>query len=261
MSKNKTVRKAFMAKIGLVLYVFCFCAEGLFAAIADCSSIGTDNTARRGTLDGNCIVYYCQDGVVQKIASQNASACYDCALGDVKYTPYGSCDTCKQTCCDDYTWSECNQSCLGEPDPEPSENCTSTQCWDGTKCADKPGMGYNGKCYYTHFNCTCVDGAGWSCDKNFINTKVQRGTLDLSGWNSSAGISGLSECQPSTKSAFASGTSDVSADSLCSTQAHAVGVGGTGTWDGSCYILYYNNYAYSNFIAKLTCYAEEKVCE
>ena len=159
MSKNKTVRKRFISNILSLLALFVVvCVPASFAAVASCAgNTGTSGT-KYGTIDGACCAYYCSGTTIKKISNTNASYCASCS--GVKYAPSGTCGTCEYKCCSDGNWSGCNQAC-----PDPSAACSSSQCWDGSKCADKPasGLQYNGKCYFKWTNCSCNKGTGWSC--------------------------------------------------------------------------------------------------
>ena len=159
MLKNKTVRKRFISKILSLLTLFVVVsAPALFAAVASCTgNTGTSGT-RYGTINGTCYAYYCKDETMTKLGGVNSSQCTNCS--GVKYAPSGNCGTCEYKCCSDGNWSGCNQAC-----PDPSAACSSSQCWNGSKCADKPasGLQYNGKCYFKWTNCSCNKGTGWNC--------------------------------------------------------------------------------------------------
>ena len=254
MLKNKMVRKRFLSKILFLLALFIVvCVPASFAAVASCSGV-TDSKTRYGTINGTCWAYHCATGSITKLGSVSSSYCASCS--GVKYAPSGTCGTCEYKCCSDGNWSGCNQEC-----PDPSAACSSSQCWDGSKCANKPsGTGYNGKCYFTYSGCTCNKGSGWNCSKTFQN-KEQKGSSVVQGWYSTSGPSGQSSCQPSTKSAYGSGGGTTNADSLCVTEARARGISGTGTLDGSCYIIYTQVNTSNKKILNLTCYTNTKVCE
>ncbi len=74
--------------------------------------------------------------------------------GSVQYKPNGSCGTSQRTCCAATgAWSDWDGSC---------PSCTSNQCWNGSKCEDKPSTSCsctNGTCTRTW---TCTPGTGWS---------------------------------------------------------------------------------------------------
>ena len=234
MLKNKTVRKGFSSKILFLSALFILvCSANMFAAVASCSGI-TDSQTRYGTINGTCWAYHCATGSITKLGSVDSSKCS--SYSGVKYAPSGTCGTCEYKCCSDGSWSGCNQKC-----PDPSEACSSTQCWDGSKCAEKPsGTGYDGKCYFTYSGCTCKKGSGWSCSKNY--KKTQKGkwtywgdqTFNYSKPSSTCTARVISYMVPSGYS-----PSDELAVTVCKKQAAGV-TGtpeGTTTWSGSCNIV------------------------
>ena len=223
MSKNKTVRKRFISNILSLLALFVVvCVPASFAAVASCAgNTGTSGT-KYGTIDGACCAYYCSGTTIKKISNTNASYCASCS--GVKYAPSGTCGTCEYKCCSDGNWSGCNQAC-----PDPSAACSSTQCWNGTKCEDKPGTLFNGTCYYTWATCNCVTGSGWSCSgKNYQLYVTVTGSLN--------GTSASKNCQPSTNTAyFTNGIT--SPQSLCTTEKNAIGCSGTCTYKDNCRLV------------------------
>lgn len=62
-----------------------------------------------------------------------AEICSD--VGVVQYKPSGTCGTSKRSCCSNGSWSEWDKAC-GKAD------CTSDQCWNGSKCEDRPPTQY-----------------------------------------------------------------------------------------------------------------------
>ena len=206
MSKNKTVRKGFLSKILFLLALFiAVCVPASFAAVASCSGV-TDSQTRYGTISGTCYAYYCSSGTLNKLGSVDSSKCASCS--GVKYAPSGTCGTCEYKCCSDGNWSGCNQEC-----PDPSEACSSSQCWNGSKCVDEPSTSskqYNGKCYYYCTSYTCNKGRGWICgSKKYFLQDGQWKTnasymLDRYGNISSSGISKCSTKVDTNASAYSS---------------------------------------------------------
>ena len=206
MLKNKTVRKRFISKILFLLALFIVvCIPASFAAVASCTgNTGTSGT-RYGTINGTCYAYYCKDETMTKLGGVNSSQCANCS--GVKYAPSGNCGTCEYKCCSDGNWSGCNQEC-----PDPSAACSSSQCWDGSKCANQPsGKQYNGKCYFTYSGCTCNKGTGWSCNKNYYLQDGAWTTTNSQRFNNNGSIASGRLC--STKVSTSS-----SASSSCTTQ-------------------------------------------
>ncbi len=161
MSKNKTVRKGFLSKILFLLALFILVsAPCLFAAVASCSGI-FDPKTRYGTINGTCWSYHCATGSVTQLSSVDSSYCASCS--GVKYAPSGSCGTCEYKCCSDGNWSGCNQAC-----PDPSADCSSSQCWNGSSCENKASVSRS--CSGNVENATggtqtrtatCTSGSGW----------------------------------------------------------------------------------------------------
>ena len=222
MSKNKMVRKRFLSKILFLLALFIVvCVPASFAAVASCSGV-TDSQTRYGTISGTCYAYYCSSGTLNKLGSVSSSYCASCS--GVKYAPSGTCGTCEYKCCSDGNWSGCNQEC-----PDPSEACSSSQCWNGSSCVSKPtGKQYDGKCYFTWSSCTCNKGSGWSCSgKNYITITTQKGTWTTWGDQTYYNSKPSTTCNPSTKNYVYDGGSD--ARQACVVEAAAV----TGTPQGT----------------------------
>ena len=234
MSKNKMVRKRFLSKILFSLALFIVvCVPASFAAVASCSGVTSTGT-RYGTISGTCYAYYCSNGSMTKLGSVSSSYCASCS--GVKYAPSGTCGTCEYKCCSDGSWSGCNQEC-----PDPSEACSSSQCWNGSSCVSKPtGRQYDGKCYFTWSSCTCNKGSGWSCSgKNY--EKIQGGTwtywsdkeyYSQSKPSSTCTASVVSYLVPSTYS-----PTDELAVTVCKKQAAGVYGTSTKTWSGSCTVI------------------------
>ena len=256
MLKNKTVRKGFLSKILFLLALFIVvCVPASFAAVASCSGV-TDSQTRYGTISGTCYAYYCSSGTLNKLGSVDSSKCASCS--GVKYAPSGTCGTCEYKCCSDGNWSGCNQEC-----PDPSAACSSSQCWNGSKCVSKPtSTQYDGKCYFTWSSCTCNKGSGWSCSgKNY--QKKQKGTWTY--W----GDSGYYNSKPSSTCTHSAvkymvpsdySPSDSLAATVCQKQAYGlIGVSGK-TWSGSCDIVgncwYESGRGYKCQIRTLKCYEE-----
>lgn len=277
MLKNKTVRKRFISKILSLLTLFVVVsAPALFAAVASCTgNTGTSGT-RYGTINGTCYAYYCKDETMTKLGGVNSSQCANCS--GVKYAPSGNCGTCEYKCCSDGNWSGCNQAC-----PDPSAACSSSQCWNGSKCVDKPGKQYDGTCYYTWSSCTCNKGSGWSCSgKNYESRKTQKGKWTYWGDKTYSSSKPSSTCQYSVNT-YLNGSSYTPTDALATTvcQKQAAGVTGTPvgttTWSGSCRVVgscwcvsysgsvigdgnsYCNTSMYKCQIREVSC-SEESVC-
>lgn len=185
MSKKKMIISSFLGKFLFVFALFSvFGAQVVFAAVASCTGV-TDSQTRYGTISGACYAYYCSNETVNKLGSVDSSYCASCTSGAVKYSPYGTCDTCTKTCCSDGNWSGCNQEC-----PDPSD-CGSGTCWNGSSCVSTPtgskywgksNVFYNGTCFYTCSNWVCNKGKGWDCtSKTPVST--QGGT-----WSSVSGL-------------------------------------------------------------------------
>ena len=233
MSKNKTVRKGFLSKILFLLALFIVvCVPASFAAVASCSGV-TDSQTRYGTISGTCYAYYCSSGTLNKLGSVSSSYCASCS--GVKYAPSGTCGTCEYKCCSDGSWSGCNQEC-----PDPSAACTSEQCWNGSKCVDKPDTSsklYNGKCYYRCTAYTCNKGSGWSCSTKKYYLQDGSWTTTSKSFDRSGNISSGSLC--STKV-----STNASAYSSCITQGASVrGIpydameSGFNVHEGSCFVI------------------------
>ncbi len=235
MSKNKTVRKGFLSKILFLLALFIVvCIPASFAAVASCSGVSSSGT-RYGIINGKCWAYYCSNGSMTQLGSVDSSYCASCS--GVKYAPSGSCGTCEYKCCSDGNWSECNKEC-----PDPSEACSSSQCWDGSKCASRPtGKQYDGKCYFTWASCTCNKGSGWSCSGKTYEKK-QTGKWTTWGDVVYSNSKPSSTCQQRVISYLVPSSyspSDSLAATVCTKQAAGV-TGtpeGTTTWSGSCTVI------------------------
>lgn len=65
------------------------------------------------------------------IISVDSAAAESCSnTGLIQYKPNG-CETSSRTCCASGIWSAWGSTCKGK------DNCTSSQCWNGSKCEDK----------------------------------------------------------------------------------------------------------------------------
>ena len=81
--------------------------------------------------------------------------------GQVQYKPNGTCGTTQRTCCATTgAWSDWGGSC---------PSCASSQCWDGTKCADKEAVSRTCSGNVTNAQsgsqtrtATCSSGSGWT---------------------------------------------------------------------------------------------------
>ena len=200
--------------LGKFLFVFAlfsvFGAQVVFAAVASCTGV-TDSQTRYGTISGTCYAYYCSNETVNKLGSADSSKCSSCS--GVKYAVSGTCGTCEYKCCSDGNWSGCNQEC-----PDPSEACTSAQCWNGSKCVDKPDTSsklYNGKCYYRCTAYTCNKGSGWSCSTKKYYLQDGSWTTTSKSFSRSGSISSGSLCSSKV-------TSDMSSNNACITQGASV---------------------------------------
>ncbi len=66
------------------------------------------------------------------VVSAYAESCSSVGSTQNKYTASGcSYTTQTRTCCANGSWSSWDKACTGK------ENCTSSQCWNGSKCEDK----------------------------------------------------------------------------------------------------------------------------
>ena len=235
MSKKKMIISSFLGKFLFVFALFSvFGAQVVFSAVASCTGV-TDSGTRYGTISGTCYAYYCSNETVNKLGSADSSKCSSCS--GVKYAVSGTCGTCEYKCCSDGNWSGCNQEC-----PDPSEACSSDQCWNGSSCVSKPtGKQYDGSCYFTWSSCTCNKGSGWSCSgKNYI--KTQGGTWTYWGDQISSNSKPSSTCTARVVSYLVPSNyspSDSLAVTVCKKQAAGV-TGtpeGTTTWSGSCQVV------------------------
>ena len=102
----------------------------------------------------------------------------DCTSGQVQYKPSGECGTSERTCCSNRIWSAWDGECSG------SSLCSSSQCWNGSKCENKgvvsrPCSGnVTGATGGTQTRtATCTKGSGWSYGNWSSNTCV----YDLGG--------------------------------------------------------------------------------
>ena len=218
MSKKKMIISSFLGKFLFVFALFSvFGAQVVFAAVASCAGNSGTSPTRYGTIDGTCWAYYCSGTTMTQLGSMSSSYCESCSSGAVKYSPYGTCDTCTQTCCSDGNWSGCNQDC-----PDPSD-CGSGTCWNGSSCVSTPtgskywgksNVFYNGTCFYTCSNWVCNKGKGWDCtSKTPVST--QGGTwssvssLPIDSYNSfSTCSSKVSTSESATVSCSREGASD-----------------------------------------------------
>ena len=102
-------------------------------------------------------------GVVGPITGIRLS-CSSVGASQTKYTASG-CDTetSTRTCCKDGFWSDWGTSCTG------SQNCTSSQCWNGSSCTSKgtvsracSGNVTNATGGTQTRTATCNKGSGWT---------------------------------------------------------------------------------------------------
>lgn len=226
------------------LFVGLFSGSAL-AAVASCSGVDS-SSSYYGLINGSCCVYHCATGSPTKIASVASSYCNgssgSCTVGSTqtKYTASGcDYDTKTRECCTGGTWSSWGEECC-----KGAACCTSSQCWNGSKCVDKPtGSQYNGKCYYTCSNWKCTSGSGWSCpesNRNYQTSKTQKGTF--TAWNDQNFYSKQTSTCSNRAVNHIMGTNYGASDSLAATlcSKHINGQAGipdgTMTWSGSCTI-------------------------
>ena len=130
----------------------------------------------------------------------------NCVKGRVQYRQNGSCGTSSRTCCSDGTWSAWDGRCSG------SSNCTSSQCWDGSRCASKEAV--SRKCSGNVANATggtqtrtatCETGSGWSysawsgtctCSTGYVWNSGTKTCTKLNNPIGGAGACKISSCPP-----------------------------------------------------------------
>ena len=127
--------------------------------ISNCTSVGVGGTDeltptipdKPGLGGGNIDVEKPTDPITQCTSGQTQN----------KYTASGcGYSTSTRTCCSDGRWSAWGGSC---------QSCSSSQCWDGTKCVDKEvvsrlcsGNITNAQSGMQTRTATCTNGTGWS---------------------------------------------------------------------------------------------------
>lgn len=138
------------------LFVF-FVSTASLPLFAYCES-GTDYSVHYAVHDGRCMAYYCKDYNDPYWLGGGGDNCGDqeCEVGTNQYKASGECDTLERTCCKNGFFSEWGKEC------DPSSNCSSNQCWNGSSCVSKPTQQCscsNGTCTRTY---TCNTGTGWT---------------------------------------------------------------------------------------------------
>ena len=146
----------------------------------------------------------------------------NCVKGRVQYRQNGSCGTSSRTCCSDGNWSGWDKGCGG------STNCTSSQCWDGSRCQSKEAV--SRKCSGNVSNATggsqtrtatCVSGKGWSysdwtgtctCSTGYVWNSGTKACVKLSGPIGGTGACKISSC-PSGKHMVNAGTANCCCES------------------------------------------------
>lgn len=78
----------------------------------------------------------------------------------IQYKPDGNCGTSQRKCCANKQWSDWGGSC---------PSCSSSQCWNGSKCADKEAVSRsclgnvtNAQSGTQTRTATCTNGTGWT---------------------------------------------------------------------------------------------------
>lgn len=229
----------------------CLSAPAVYAKVASCAGV-TESTTRWGTKDGACWAYYCKDGEMYTLSTGDSSKCQSCPSGEVKYSVSGTCGTCKQTCCSDGNYSSCNKACT-----DPSETCLSSQCWDGSKCADQPtGKQCAGECCYTCQTWTCNKGQGWTCSKKGTSYKTSYNCSQEKGTYETGSDPGKGSCCWRTQDYYNSSNSTYSVHEMGKKQA-CCHTSCDATWSGSCDII---RCSYSSGSHKYTCNKIELTC-
>ncbi len=105
--------------------------------------------------------------------------------GQVQYKTSGSCGTSERTCCATTgEWSDWGGSC---------PSCSSSQCWDGSKCEDAPsdkGKTVTEDCAVFGISYTCNSGTGWEKSKTYIHPASSA----TSCWDGSSCVAKPSTC-------------------------------------------------------------------